>query len=396
MRQSLYHGAWGALLIALLACGASPPAPESIAAAPEWTLSRVARVSIGVAEGDERYMFSRVNGITRTRTGNFFVTDGGREPALKLFDSTGQFIRRLGRRGNGPGEFEYLTSPFAYRGDSIAVWDLGQRRINVYDSNGELARSMTVSVPPLSGNANASPSQSCCRVANAFPDGSFVLEYPAMIPKDPGPVRHAWVTLASIRFDGTASDSIGSFKDRQYRYDVTARRRTRELHASWPFQYAVVGDTVFGGNGERQWLIRQVPGLPADTIHLTGVSVPVTDSVKAVYAEAYREEFRRDPRYFEGPLSENFEGEYAAFVPAFTQVRSDNAGHVWLAQWRPPFSREPLTFHVYTTSGKPVARIKLPARTWVMHLSRDRVALVEYDADEVQYVRLYDIIRPSR
>jgi hypothetical protein len=233
-------------------------------------------------------------------------------------------------------------------------------------------------------------------VPHAFTDGSFVLEYPSMIPKDPGPVRHATLTLARINADGTSADTIGSFLDRQYRYDTTVPYLTPHLHLSWPFQYTVVGDTIIGGNGEGQWLLRQVPGSSPDTIRLSGVSIAVTDSIKTAYAQAYRDEFKRNPGHFEGALEDLFEGAYADNVPAYTQVRSDNAGHLWLAQWTLPYSQAPLVFHVYSTGGEPVARIRLPARTWIMHLSATSVALVEHDADDVQYVRVYDIIRPVR
>jgi hypothetical protein len=395
MRQCL-RVATASVCFAQLACDKPKVEPASITTAPEWHLSAQPRVSIGVAEGDDRYMFQRVNGVMLAPNGSIFVSDDGREPSVTLYDSAGQFIKRVGKKGSGPGEFHFPRSPFMYRGDSVAVWDFGQRRISIFGIAGQFARTLNVVVPPRSRTSLASESHTCCRLVHSLTDGSFVLEYPSIIPKHPGPVRHALLTLARIGADGTTADFIGTFRDRQYRYDAGVSYLTPQLHMSWSFQYAVVGDTVFGGNGEGQWLIRQVPGSPPDTVRFPGVSIAVTDSIKALYAQAYREEFRRNPRHFEGPVEEMFEGAYADSVPAYTQVRSDNAGHLWLAQWTPPYSRDPLMFHVYSTAGKPVARIELPARTWVLHVSRDHVTVVEYDADDVQYVRVYDIIRPAR
>ncbi len=53
-----------------------------------------------------------------------------------LFDADGRLVRRLGRQGAGPGEFNW-NSGMISRGDSgIAIWDSQNARISFFDSTG--------------------------------------------------------------------------------------------------------------------------------------------------------------------------------------------------------------------------------------------------------------------
>ena len=59
-----------------------------------------------------------------------------RSDDLALFTRAGEFVRRVGRSGEGPGEFSrptlFLTWP-----DSVGVWDFGSNRIQRFGSRGE-------------------------------------------------------------------------------------------------------------------------------------------------------------------------------------------------------------------------------------------------------------------
>ncbi len=339
-------------------------------------------------------MFGRVTSVLRRPDGSMFIADA--EPSLALFDSAGRFVKRVGGRGSGSGEFAMMSRLFSYRQDSIAVWDFGQRRVSVIGANGTFARTAAVIVPRVHWPPGTTPTSDCCRVASALPDGSFVLEFPSVVDRGPGPPRYGMVTLARLRADGTPLDTIGRFRDYRYVYDASLWNRTRQVRLTMRFEFVTIGDTVIGGNGEGQFLLRMVRGAAPDTIRLAGTPVRVTDSLKAAFAQAYRDEFARNPKNFEGRLEDSFEGEYAEFLPAYTRVTSDAAGRIWLGQWSLPFSRDSVWFHIYRSSGEPAARIRMPRDTWTVHVGADHVSLVESDSLGVQYVRVYDIIRPEK
>jgi hypothetical protein len=68
--------------------------------------------------------------------GWFYVSDYN-DGNIAVFDADGEYVRRIGRKGQGPGEF---TNPRIQRvfGGIINVWDASVRRITRYRVDGEL------------------------------------------------------------------------------------------------------------------------------------------------------------------------------------------------------------------------------------------------------------------
>jgi hypothetical protein len=374
----------------LIACA---DAPASLDTAAIWSLPPAPGISIGVADGDERYMFTTIIGARLLRNGGVVVAD--RLPALTIYDSTGAFVHRFGRSGSGPGEFQFLFNPpFVYRGDSIAVWDLGQRRVSVFDAAGTFVRAVPIHVPRQFWPPGTIPDQSCCSVRHALADGSFILEYPGLIPTEPGPDRYSTVTLARVRPDGSTADTIGAFTSRLYHSDPTAPRGTRGFRVTPRFAHDVGGDTVFAGNGAGAWVLRIVPGSAPDTITLEQREpVPLTEATRDAYAAAYRAEYARRPEIFEGPIDEFIEGKYPPHLPAYTGILYDGAGGLWLRQWQLPFVDDSVRFDVYSTRGRAVARFALPVASRIADVRGNRIALVETDSLGVEHVRVYDLVK---
>lgn len=62
-----------------------------------------------------------------------------------VFDATGKRVVSLGRSGAGPGEFRITQNGCRFRGDSLLLWDSGNRRISIWGPTGKLAREYTPS-----------------------------------------------------------------------------------------------------------------------------------------------------------------------------------------------------------------------------------------------------------
>jgi len=71
-----------------------------------------ATVVATLAEDSPRtpHIFGRVTGVAVDDGGRVYVTDGG-EFHVAVFSSTGALVTTIGRKGKGPGEFEYPTGP---------------------------------------------------------------------------------------------------------------------------------------------------------------------------------------------------------------------------------------------------------------------------------------------
>jgi len=106
---------------------------------PEIRLDVVEELRIG-KEGDERTQFYRIRDIHADPQGSIYVDDmsNGR---VQVFDPQGVYLRTIGRRGQGPGEFENPTLiRFGGREARLHVMDRYQR-INLFDGQGLYIRS---------------------------------------------------------------------------------------------------------------------------------------------------------------------------------------------------------------------------------------------------------------
>lgn len=72
--------------------------------------------------------------IWRDGSGRLFLMQPNRPEPPMVFDSAGRFLRVLGRRGAGPGEFQNAALVFGDRHDSTFVADWGTSRVTVFDA----------------------------------------------------------------------------------------------------------------------------------------------------------------------------------------------------------------------------------------------------------------------
>lgn len=97
--------------------------------------SLVLEQRIGVVDGPSEYMFAQIFDVLPARNGSLLVLDRG-AMELRLFDSTGRFVRTVARRGQGPGEFTAPAGMAFLRDGRLLLYDSGNRRINVYTAAG--------------------------------------------------------------------------------------------------------------------------------------------------------------------------------------------------------------------------------------------------------------------
>jgi len=104
----------------------------------------VEEVRIGMLEGPDEYMFGAVSYVTvRPSDGAIFVFDE-QVPILRRYDTSGEFVRNIGRDGEGPGEYRDILGMETLRDGRLAVWDIRNARITVYDTSGAYATSLRI------------------------------------------------------------------------------------------------------------------------------------------------------------------------------------------------------------------------------------------------------------
>lgn len=123
-------------MLALAGCGAEPdagPVGESVPGAP-LEIEAEPALSVGVLGGDVYQEFNRVVRPFLLPDGRLVVPNSGGYD-IRVFAEGGEFLEALGGRGEGPGEFTYLSAAWP-RGDTIEAFDSRLRRVTRFLPDG--------------------------------------------------------------------------------------------------------------------------------------------------------------------------------------------------------------------------------------------------------------------
>jgi hypothetical protein len=89
--------------------------------------------------------FRQVTDVAWDKAGNTFISDGYINSRVAKVDKDGNWLKSWGERGKGPGQFNTPHSTDA--NGNVYVADRGNRRIQVFDGEGNFLRQFTIDVP---------------------------------------------------------------------------------------------------------------------------------------------------------------------------------------------------------------------------------------------------------
>jgi sugar lactone lactonase YvrE len=92
---------------------------------------------------------NRPAGITVDATGNIWIADTGNH-RIQVFTAAGGFLRGIGQRGHGDGQFSDLRD-VTVRDDRIYVADWGNNRVQILDMAGGFVRQIKLTLPGAYG-----------------------------------------------------------------------------------------------------------------------------------------------------------------------------------------------------------------------------------------------------
>ncbi|HYJ78504.1 MAG TPA: 6-bladed beta-propeller [Longimicrobiaceae bacterium] len=95
--------------------------------------------TIGREDGQSWEMLSNAERLAFDRNDNLYVLDRGNARVL-VFDRNGRFVRQLGKKGDGPGEFQVPTSLTILNNGDLAVLDVGHQNITLFAPDGTVRR----------------------------------------------------------------------------------------------------------------------------------------------------------------------------------------------------------------------------------------------------------------
>ncbi len=127
--------------LALIAC--TSPASDRQSSA--WQVDSTPLLLLGSSDGDPTYELQRVSGAIRLSDGRIVVANSGTNE-LRFFSPDGALLGAKGRKGAGPGEYSGRMTLTVIDGDSLVIWDGGELRFSLLDSQGQFVRLMDVPV----------------------------------------------------------------------------------------------------------------------------------------------------------------------------------------------------------------------------------------------------------
>jgi hypothetical protein len=352
-----------------------------------WVLERDPLLSVGLIDGDDPYLFSRVGDVYLREDGSLVVVENDAEE-VRIFDAAGAFVRRFGGAGDGPGEFQ-ATSQSRLIGDTIEIWDAITDRITAYTLSGQFIRTEHLEVPGESR-----------RVAGLFPDGGFLVETGGVTGRVPdGKVeviqaQTRWGPERPDHLDTLALTATGMYSNAGVMMTLPFNASGAEALTEDAFYLAPGGRLEYRRYGLDGSLRRIVRGGEEP--------LPVDAASRAAYLDQQRRNFEQlrsaeisaNTDILERALSVLSDAPTAESFPMVDQIVVDDGRRIWIRRYVSEYSdQDNQTWLVFDTSDAPAGSLTLPRNLTVKAVYGDRIVGVWRDELGVQTVRVYGIDR---
>jgi hypothetical protein len=351
-----------------------------------WQIDSVPLLSIGQVEGESAYLFGDVSGAIRI--GERIAVADAQTLNIRYFDLQGIHQTTVGGAGEGPGEFGSLLQFDRCEGDHAFAFDIYDQTVQVRDFNGEMVREFRTLEPgadrPRRPYRLQCSMQSTGFVAVGWGDPAVTMaaSIPATVPRNMAPV---WLLDDSAQHVADLGEYLSSERV------VSVNRATGRSTGSGPHpfgratSFALGTDYVFIGAGESLAvdvftrdgrLVRKLRG-PAEDLS-------VSESVLADYRSATLDEAGARRR----SMLEDQNFPMPTGLPAYTDMRLDPDGALWLKRFVPPWQTTN-RWGVISRDGAFLGHVALPESFTLTDLGTDWVLGVATDVLGVERVRMY-------
>ena len=352
-----------------------------------WRLAADPTLTIGDESGDLNYMFEGVSQAFRLDDGTIVVVDR-LASQISLFDPAGVFIRDLGGRGEGPGEFQILHYAWA-RGDTVWASDGLLSRISVFDRSGDVLETIPVEVAPGMGSATA---------LTQFTDGAIlVFNAPSGgVRLGSGDVIEGGVwTLSRYSPGGRFRNAISGLRGSS-RWEHGIQGLSPGMYL--PFSvgtpaHAAGDDHIYAGRGIEPGIGRwNHDGTLSRLIRWAAPERPVSARERRQYREANSDV----PSYVEPTAWARYMREvpFPDRIPVYRRLLVDAERNLWAERYRAPWEDEP-SWYVFDEQGVWLGAIATPPGLHVFEIGSDYVLGRYRDEFDVQSVVMVPLDRGS-
>jgi hypothetical protein len=334
---------------------------------PGWRLERAA--SVGGESADERSMLYSAQIVAEDPEGRFYVLNMG-DRRIAVFDSAGHFLRNIGRKGHGPGEFNSPMSIAAAGDGEVYVLDAVPARLMRYRRAdgafvGDWAMEAASSVPMRMEVAE---------------DGRVAVEFKPMTPKtyqNTSSSVVAWVDTAGRMTPIVELDSVT-----RLRQNTNMPGGTRSVLMDPPFAPRPVWTLdghggVLYGHGREYAVYRRTPSGSALAFRGEGEAAAVTQVDRDGFLGTERGKALKEVEF---PERKGF----------FSRLVADPQGVVWVQR---PGSSRTESWDVRARDGRRMGTLRVPPRMRVLAVTPRSLYVLQLDDLDVETLHRYRLVR---
>jgi hypothetical protein len=317
---------------------------------PDGALELREELMIGTAEGAEEYMFIRLRGLFIDDQGSIYTLDQ-RKPRIDVFDRDGRHVRSIGRKGQGPGEFQ--TPFFIAHSPSGEILVGEMARLSFFDRSGGFLRSQNNSVGPLAFVkylANGDAVGTRMVMDEEKPRYDVVLCGPDLQQKRA-------LTFSAMP-DPSAKFSLFTSV---VRWDISAGQEI--ICASGEGDYLI---SIFDGSGR---LVRKI--------------LKDYDPVPVSAADI-------DYQMKKHGIQSRDEVTVPKFLPPTSWAYADEEGRIYISSWQRDPDTEISLFNIFDPEGRYLCDFRFPGEPLVF--KDGKLYAVVQDYEGIQYVKRFKII----
>jgi hypothetical protein len=101
----------------------------------------VMQFAIGAEDGEDWELLSRVSQVAFDKEENLYVLDGGNHRVL-VFNPQGKFVRKIGKKGGGPGELMTPVGLAVTSDGNVAITDLDRPAVSLFKKDGTFIKNL--------------------------------------------------------------------------------------------------------------------------------------------------------------------------------------------------------------------------------------------------------------
>jgi len=303
----------------------------------EITFELIEDLSIGNEE-DENYMFYGLVKIAINSEDEILLLDEGNCRVLK-FDRDGNYIQTIGRKGQGPGEFEDPLQIHLDSKDQIYVYDNGRRNIQVFDNDGNFKK---VTKPP-----------SHTLHFGTTKDGNILMIYTS--------TKESTKSLISIDSEGNLIKTIASYT---YQPSPSVKRHMLDNPYSHRLYFFPIntGGGIYGHSSQYKLFVLEPSGNLSHIIEMEKPPEPITKKDKD---ELINGDSKRQKQF---PIGEKLSRSelkrayiFPKFKPFFNEIFTDNKDRIYVRIPKSSLDKDKsIHYDLFSKEGYFLHRVKMP------------------------------------